>query len=94
MSLYDRQTSGVVRPSSISKKNISEAKRPILIKFNVNYNWDGGLIAVGFWTDCIKIVVSMAIDSSHRLTMEKLRHFSFLKQQGAELLYFVCSNAC
>ena len=47
--------------------------RPILIKFNVNHNWVGGLMALGFGADCIKIVVSMATDRSHRLTMGKTK---------------------
>ena len=72
-----RRPSSVVRPSTISKKNISEARRPILIKFNVNHNWVGGLVALGFGADCIKIVVSMATDRSHRLTMGKTRKIFF-----------------
>ena len=59
--------------SSPEPKNISEASRPILIKFNVNHNWVGGLMALGFGADCIKIVVSMATDRSHRLTMGKTK---------------------
>ena len=77
MSLYDGQASGVglrcpfsPRPSTISKKNISEASGLILIKFNVNHYLVGGLIALGFRADCIKIVVSMATD---RLTMGKTK---------------------
>ena len=62
-----------VRLSRISKKNISEASGPISIKFNVNHHWTGGLIALGFGADCIKIVVSMATDRSHRLTMGKTK---------------------
>ena len=79
MSIKDRQTSGVRRrrPSTISKKNISEAGGPILIKFNAIYHWVGGLIALGFGVDCIKLVVSMATDSSHRLTMGKTKTIFF-----------------
>ena len=61
------------RPSTISKKNISKASRPILIKFDVNHNWVGGLMALGFGADFIKIVVSMATDRSHRLIMGKTK---------------------
>ena len=61
-------SSSVVRPSIISKKNISEATKPILIKFNVNHHWVGGLITLAFGADYIKIVVSMATYISHRLT--------------------------
>ena len=45
-----------------------ETSGPILIKFNVNHHWVGGLIAL-VGAGCIKLVVSMATDSSHRLTM-------------------------
>ena len=55
----------------ISKTNISRASGLILIKFYVNHHWVGGLTGLGFGADCIKIVVSIAIDSSHRLTMGK-----------------------
>ena len=51
----------------MSKKNFSEASGPIVIKFNVNHHWVGGLTALCFEADCIKIVVSMSTDSSHRL---------------------------
>ena len=58
--------------SIISKMNVSEASWPILIKFDANHRV-GGLTVLGFGTDsdCIKTVVSMATDSSHRLTMGK-----------------------
>ena len=91
--LKDRQAAGVDvrRPSTISKKNISEASGPILVKFNVNHHWVGGLTALGLGAECIKIVVSISTDSSHRLTMGKTKKSS-LKPEGPELLYFVCSN--
>ena len=66
MSLYDRQAPGVRRrPFTMSKKNITEASGPILIKFYVDHHWAGGLTALGFGADCMKIVVSMATNSSH-----------------------------
>ena len=34
-------------------------------------------MALGFGADCIKIVVSMATDRSHRLTMGKTKKFFF-----------------
>ena len=43
------------------------------MKFNVNHNWVRGLMALGFGADCIKIVVSMATDRSHRPTMGKTK---------------------
>ena len=83
-----RPSSSVVRPSTISKKNISEASRPILIKFNVNHNWVGGLMALGFGADCIKIVVSMATDRSHRLTMGKTKKIFFSETTRPTALIF------
>ena len=98
MSLKDRQasvvrrrrrpSSVVRRPSTISKKNISEASRPILIKFNVNHNWVGGLMALDFGADCIKIVVSMATDRSHRLTMGKTKKIFFSETTRPTALIF------
>ena len=48
---------------------------------------------IGFWPGRIRTLVSMATDSSHRLTMGKTyKKSSSLKPQGQELSYFVCSN--
>ena len=66
----------------------SEASRPILIKFNVNHNWVGGLMALGFGADCIKIVVSMATDRSHRLTMGKTKKIFFSETTRPTALIF------
>ena len=77
--------SSVRRPSTISKKNISEASRPILIKFNVNHNWVGGLMALGFGADHIKIVVSMEQIGPIDLQWEKLKKSSSLKPLGPQL---------
>ena len=44
---------------------------------------------LGFGPGRIRTLVSMATDSSHKLTMEKS---SSLKPQGQDLSYFVCSN--
>ena len=47
MSLKDREASVVRRrrPSTISKKNISEPSGPVLVKFNVSHHWFGRLTA-------------------------------------------------
>ena len=74
--------------STISKKNISEASGPILIKFDVNHHWAKGLIALGFGADCIKIVVSIAIDSSHRLSMGKTKKIFFSETTRPTALIF------
>ena len=58
------------RPFTISKKNIPEASGPILILY-VNHQWVGRLTASGVEAYCIKIVVSMATNCSHRLIMGK-----------------------
>ena len=65
-----------------------EASRPILIKFNVNHNWVWGLMALGFGADCIKIVVSMATDRSHRLTMGKTKKIFFSETTRPTALIF------
>ena len=72
----------------MSKKNISEASGPILIKFDVNHHWVGGLITLGFGADCIKIVVSIATDSSHRLTMGKTKKIFFSETTRPTALIF------
>ena len=41
------------------------------MKFYQKHNWGAGKAAIGFWPDWIKTLVSMAIDSSHRVIMEK-----------------------
>ena len=41
------------------------------IKFYKKHHWDRGKVALGLGPDRIKAVVSMAIDSSHRVIMEK-----------------------
>ena len=87
----------------MSKKIISEACGPILIKFYVKYQWVGGLVVLGFGADRIKIEVSMAIVSSHRLSMGKNLGFhkakayngkksSSLKPQKLEIVYLACNN--
>ena len=40
----------------------------------------------------IRTLVSMATDSSHRLTMGKTKKSSSPKLQGPKLSYLVCSN--
>ena len=66
----------MVSPSTVTR-NISEASRPILIVFEVNHQWIGVLIALGFGADCIKTMVSMATDGLHRHTMGKTKKIFF-----------------
>ena len=70
--------------------NISEASRPIAIKFYLKHHWGGGKAAWGFGADQFRTLVSMATDSSHRVIMGKngvitfsqmflIRSFSYLQ---------------
>ena len=60
-----------VRPSTLSNANISASSQPIAIKFYQKHHWGRGKVASGFWPGRIRTLVSMATDSSHRLTMGK-----------------------
>ena len=63
-----------VRPSStFLNMNISATSEWIMMKFYQKHHWDGGKAALGFGPDRIKTLVSMAIDSSHRVIMETRR---------------------
>ena len=79
-------------PSSSSVHNFKEVSGPILIKFDVNHHLAGELTALGLGADCIKIVVSMATNSSHRLSIGKTKKYYSLKPEGPQLLYFECSS--
>ena len=52
--------------------NISETSGPIATKFYLKHHRVGGKDALGFGSDRIRILVSMATDSSHRIIMEKM----------------------
>ena len=67
-----------VRPSTLSNMNISETSRPITTKFYLKHHWGGGKAALGFDTDHIRTLVSMATDSSHRVIMGKRASSRFL----------------
>ena len=68
-----------VRPSTLLNMNISETSCPIKIKFHREHHWGEGLTALGFGPDRIRTLVSMAIDSSHRVIMgEPCDHSSSL----------------
>ena len=51
--------------------NISETSCSIKIKFHLEHHWGGGLSELGFGQDGIRTLVSMAIDSSHRVIVGK-----------------------
>ena len=48
---------------------ISKTSRPIAIIFNVMHHWGRGKVALCFGPDRIRTLVSMAINSSHRVIM-------------------------
>ena len=60
-----------VRLSTLSNMNISEISWLIVIKFHQKHHWGGGLTPLGFGSDGIRTLVSMATDSSHRVISGK-----------------------
>ena len=60
-----------VRQFTLSNMIISETSWPILIKLHLEHHWGGGLFVLGLGSDRIRILVSMATDSSHRVIMGK-----------------------
>ena len=56
----------------ISNLNLSATSKPIVTKFYLNHHWGRGKDALGFGPDLIGTLVSMATDSSHRVTMGKM----------------------
>ena len=62
----------LVRLFTFSNMNISTTSRPISTNFFLKHHWDGGKAALGFGPDWIETLVSMAMDSSHRVIMVKL----------------------
>ena len=51
--------------------NISKTSGSIVTKFYLNHHWVRGKEALGFGLDRIRILLSMAADSSHRVIMGK-----------------------
>ena len=52
--------------------NISETSGPIATKFYLKHHCVGGKDALGFGPDQIRTLVSIAMDSSHRVIMGKM----------------------
>ena len=57
---------------TFSNSNISATSGPIITKFYLNHHWGGVKAALGFESDRIGSMVSMATDSSHRVIMGKM----------------------
>ena len=56
---------------TLSDMAISETSWWIIIKFHLKHHWGGGLAALGFGSERIITLVSMATDSSHRVIIGK-----------------------
>ena len=56
---------------TFSNMNISETSGSIVTKFYLKHHWVVGNDASGFGPDRIRTLVSMAMDSSHRVIMGK-----------------------
>ena len=52
--------------------NISETRGPIATKFYLKHHWVGGKDALGFGSDRVITLVSMATNSFHRVIMGKM----------------------
>ena len=66
-----------MRVCVLSNMIISATSRPIGMKFYLKHHWGGGRASVGFDSDWIRTLVSMATYSSHRVIMGKGRHHVF-----------------
>ena len=93
VSLSDGTPAGVcasICASTLLNMNISETRRPIIIKFHLDHHWVRGLSVLSSGSDPIRTLVSMATDSSHRVIMEKiLYHSSFFI---LDMFFFILSS--
>ena len=69
----------LVRPFTLSNMNISATSWLIGMKFYLKHHLGGGKASVGFKPDWNRTLVSMATDSSHRVTMGKTTSSRFLE---------------
>ena len=60
------------------------------MKFYLKHHWGGGQASVGFDTDWIRTLVSMATDSSHRVIMGKRRPHVF--SNAFDLILFILAG--
>ena len=58
--------------STFSNMNISETSGPVAIKFYLKHHCVGGKDELGFGPDRIRTLMSMVIDSSHRVMIGKM----------------------
>ena len=78
-----------VRASTLLNTNISATSQPITIKFYQKHHWVGGKVASGFGPGRIRTLVTMATDSSHRLTMGKTGKNLF-RNHIAQSIHILC----
>ena len=57
---------------TFANSNISATSGPNITKFYLNHHWGGGKAALGFESDWIGTLVSMATNSSHRVIMGEM----------------------
>ena len=76
--------------STLSNMNISETNGSITTKFYRKHNWSGGLGALGFGPDWIRILVSMATFSR----LYCIRFFSYLHVMMACMRARISSKFC
>ena len=62
----------------VSQGAASKTRGPIATKFYLKHHWGGGKPALGFGPGRIRTLVSIATDSSHRVTMGKTASPRFL----------------
>ena len=72
--------------------NISEASRPITIKFYLKHHWARGKAAWGFGADQFRTLVSRATDSSHRVIMGKKRRQHVFSNVFDWILFILAGN--
>ena len=87
MSLQNRQASGVRRSFTMSEKTISEARGPILIKFNVNHHWVRKLTSRLYQNCC-----PTATDSPHRLTIKVQSFYTLYEAMFGSPHYKLCQS--
>ena len=68
-----------IHASTLSNMNISETSGPIAFKFYLKHHWGWGKAAESFGADQIRMLVSMATDSSHRVIKGKMASMHCLK---------------
>ena len=80
-----------VSPLTLSNMNISATSRPIRMTFYLKDHWGGGKASIGFDLYRIKILVSMATDSSHRVIIGKTASSRFLDAFD-QILFILAGN--